>query len=128
MGGSVRMSGGICVSVCDGNHPSNINAFALPPSSPSLLVLAVVWRLFRGRWSVATSGERISGEAGFDSVPGGPPEQQHHNSFSLLPSLSPHLFHLPATDASISKPEEQCFTLLHPHHHHHHPQQSHMTR
>lgn len=104
VGGSVRMSGGICVCVCvcEGNHHSSHQRAALPPSLPSLLSFALMWRLFGGR--VVTRGshseeEGESGEAGFDSVPGDLPEQQHQSQNQFLPLL--HLS--PFSLSSISR-------------------------
>lgn len=98
VGGGVRMSGGICVCVCEENHHSShqcariASIFAIAARSSSLLL--------RGReWSPVARGERPSWERSFDSVPGGLPEQQHQSEKQFLPllHLSPFL-HRPSTE------------------------------
>lgn len=88
--GSVRMSGGICVCVCEGNHHScYINALTLPLSLQLQPVLPPPL------CPVSDRGERLSGEASFDSFPPGGmfPEQQHQSKKQFLPilRLSPFL-------------------------------------
>lgn len=78
------MSGGICVCACEGNHhsshqcsrPASISAIAARPPGA------------RGHRSPAVRG--VSGEAGFDAVPGGggPPEPPHQSEERFLPSSS----------------------------------------
>ena len=83
--GSVRMSGGICVCVCEGNHLSCcINALALPLSLQLQPVLPPP-----PLGSVSDRGERLSGEASSDSFPSGGilPEQQHQSKKLFLPML-----------------------------------------
>ena len=98
--GGVRMSGGICVCACEGNHhsshqcsrPASISATAARPPGAS------------GHRSPAVRG--VSGEAGFDAVPGGgPPEPPHQSEERFLPSPSSSP---PFSSSSISRESGSC--------------------
>lgn len=91
------MSGGICVCACEGNHhsshqcsrPASISAIAARPPGA------------RGHRSPAVRG--VSGEAGFDAVPGGGGRHiRARSGFSPLLHLSPF------SSSSISREPGSC--------------------
>lgn len=110
------MSGGICVCACEGNHhsshqcsrPASISAIAARPPGA------------RGHRSPAVRG--VSGEAGFDAVPGGGASRaatSERGAVSPLFFIFPPFLHppsaesrVPAADASLSKQNEQYLTFF----------------
>ena len=83
------MSGGICVCVCEGNHPSShqyaLTASFFAISGDERSHVAALWG------PLVTAPPAVRGFQGgrvFDSVPGGLPERQHQSREHFLHSSS----------------------------------------